>query len=182
MKVVTDSKFYRVECELGWRTYVERFRDIGNAREFVRAVLGKDKPKWRSETKIVAKAADTLVIESDDLEAIMESKASGSLGEDTKKKVHDFCFGVWKQSENERQQGNQQRSPQRSTSDDAPPRRAPSGGDGMVTLSDICARRKWDERRMRQFLRKSGEKNEGRWAWAKRDVAAIERKLEGVAK
>jgi hypothetical protein len=172
---------FKIECELGWRQYTERFREAGNARLFVEAMLGKDKPRWKSPTTIVAKSADVLKISCDRLEELMEVGVTTkhTLPAFTLEKIEKFLRGVWDQQ-------NVPKETRTKSRHDVADQVKKLGADSLlpngqtVSLADICKRRGWDERVARRKLRASGEKREGRWSWSKADVAGIEGKLEGL--
>jgi hypothetical protein len=167
---------FKIECELGWRQYTERFREAGNARVFVEAMLGKDKPRWKSPTCIVAKAADTLKISCDRLEEAMEAKRGAALPAFTLEKIEKFLRGVWDQQNAPKGDAGQRGAVKQAIKDHASMIR---NGE-TVSLAEICKRRGWDERVARRKLRASGEKREGRWAWSGGDVASVETKLAGL--
>jgi hypothetical protein len=168
---------FKVTCTLDWRLYVERFKYVDTARAFVTLVLGEDKYKWVSPTKIVAKTASTLTIECDELEKIMESTGKKPMPADIDGRVQKFLFGVWDGPTVEGATRDERGDPALS------PRDKPRVGDGVSeSLGEICKRNKWDERRARRALRASGDKKEGRWRWLKDEVPAIEARLREVFK
>ncbi len=175
MRVGMGIKIYTITCQLGWRQWTQRFREPQNARVFVEAVLGKDKPRWKSSTCIVAKDADTLKIESDRLEEVMESTGKGKLHELTAADVKRFLTGVWTQKENKEEEAKTGR-------DKPPPGKRATAGNGGVSLSDMCKKNKWDERKARRALRDLGEKKEGRWHWPDNEAVAVEKKLSEAMK
>jgi len=171
------ADFYRITCTLGWRLYVERFRSVDVSRVFVEKVLGKDKPKWMSKSKIVAKGGNALVIECNELEEIMESIGKAILPDDILAKIQKFLYGQWDGATVD------DATPPKSEATTTP-RKAPTmrdaSADGDVTLGDICRRHRWDERRARRMLRTSGAKREGRWRWTNDEAKAVEAQLRDL--
>jgi hypothetical protein len=161
--------FYTITSTLGWRLYEEHFKKVENAHAFVMKMLGKDKFKWMSNTRIVAKASGTLSIECDRLEEIMEAD-DGKVPDESLEKIEEFLRGQWT--------GRVTPGFKREKEETPVERAKKSGNDGeVISLRDMCERNGWEERRTRQVLRKLDVKKEGRWAWVRREADAIEGRL-----
>jgi hypothetical protein len=172
-----------VRCELGLRLYVEKFDSTNAAALFVNAMLSDDKIKWVSPTCLTAKDGN-LIIQSDDLEQIIEFKTSDErkLPEEKRRQIEQFLHGKWRKVKNNDNQvedtGDDAKTPTKGLQGSK--RSGVASTDDMTTLADICQRLKIEPRKARAYLRKKHEANDGRWAWAGRDVAVIEKLLRSM--
>lgn len=170
-KSPAENNFFKVECQYGNRKFFERYNKVENAQAFVKHVLGKDKFRWKDENTIAAKGADALLVISERLEEIMEAKGKGSVDSTTVAKIHKFFHEEWAEYASPKPESDHQATK-------AVRKAAPSGD--VITLDVICKKNKWNPKQVRQALRKSGEKKEGRWAWAKNEVAAVEERIRRI--
>ena len=177
------SPKHYVECRLGERLYSETFRDTNSAALFVKAVIGKDKIKWKKDDRgaYITMKDDNLVVRCEELEDILEFETSSErkLPEEQRRQIEQFLTGHWRRLAEDTSPvsptGSGAKTPKKGLqgSKQSPP-------DGMVTLADICERLKIEPRKARAFLRKRNEAHDGRWSWGGRDVQAIEKLLKGM--
>ena len=168
------------KCTLGDRLYVESFTQDKSAKAFLELMVGKEKPKWKTDKSFTTHDG-TCEIFSEHLEELFEMRSGGvTLAEPIPSQVEAFLRGKWKVKEPEGKVSKVKTKNAPATK--AVKAKDVKGIDG-TTLDQFCKLNKWEPRRVRQAMRKAKwVKPAGGWSWALKDAPDIEKKLKVLMK
>lgn len=175
-----------IKCVLGPRLYIENFTNDKSARAFLELVVGKEKPKWKTDTMFTTHD-DNCEISTAHLEELWEMPSPGiTLAEPIPSTVKNFFGGQWKGMPKV-DVGEKTREKIKETSKARTTREkrvaVGSNGEDLVTLDHLCKQNKWEPRRVRAAMRgASWEKPGSGWAWPATDAGKIEKALSKLMK
>jgi len=170
------THFIGITC--GKRYHSETFAAAYAARAFVDHIIGDQKYKWLSHTRI--RTEENVIVDSPELEDIIEheltpAEEAWQLSDQCKRQIFYVATGrrLRVRPFNDKKMYDSVAEPIKAIQQERIRRESP---DGLVSIADICTRIGMDPSKARRALRASTQlahQAKGRWAWPESEVDAI---------